>query len=87
MIMKRTEKMHLINNVKAVIAFLVGLHLVVSYLTKALPFGLELSLVNHPIIWTLWAYIGLPVALIVFAYGLCKLIGMERLERIIDKMM
>lgn len=85
--MKKTKKMNLINNLKAVIAFLLGLHLVVSYMTKVLPFGLELNLMNHPIIWTLWAFIGLPVALIVFTYGMCKLIGMERLERIIDKMM
>ncbi len=85
--MKKTKKMNLINNLKAVIAFLVGIFLVIFYVTKVLPFGIELDPFKHPLISIFLGYIGFFVTPILITYGLYKFIGMERWEKMIDKMM
>lgn len=84
--MKKTILGALINKAIAVITVCLGVHFLVSYLNKVLPFGLELSLDTSAfgtIIWFIWGYGGLFISIILIVCGIKNFIGKKLLNKIL----
>ena len=61
----------LVEKVIAIAMIAVGIHLLVAYMGKTLPFGI---VSDDMALWGVWAYLGIFIALFVFVGGLYLLV-------------
>ena len=71
----------LAEKVLAIAIFLVGIHLLVAYMQKKLPFGI---VSDDTAIWGVWSYLGIFIAIFAIAGG-AYLFAKEFIERWIQK--
>lgn len=63
----------ILSKLYAIAVLALGIHLEVAHMKKVLPFGLVYNVAGGLGLWSIWAYTGGFIGLIVMAYGIWRL--------------